>query len=91
MTRSRRSGTAAIGWLVGAVYLIVGLVPVAFLDWARRGGSLGKLSTLGLLLMAALVTVIAISAGIVSYRTAIAAETRPADLRVASFLAFVTW
>jgi hypothetical protein len=41
--------------------------------------------------MAALVTVIAVSAGIVSYRTAIAAETRPADLRVASFLAFVTW
>jgi hypothetical protein len=33
MTRSRRSGTAAIGWLVGAVYLIIGLVPVAFLDW----------------------------------------------------------
>jgi hypothetical protein len=91
MTRSRRSGTAAIGWLVGAVYLIVGLVPVVFLDWARRGGSLGKLSTLGLLLMAALVSVMAMSAGIVFYRTTIAAETHQADLWVASFLALVAW
>ena len=50
MTASRRGVAVAIGALGGSICLIVGLVPVVFLDWGRRGGSIGKLSTLGLLL-----------------------------------------
>ncbi len=74
-----------------ALTLIFGLVPVAFLGWARSAGSLGRLSALGLWVMAALVTVIAVLAGVVLYRQAADAETRPADLWIASFLALVTW
>jgi hypothetical protein len=91
MTRSRASGATVIGGLGGAVCVLVGLVPVLFLDWARRAGSLGKLSALGLLVMAALVVMIAVSAGVVLFRRAIAGVARPADLWVASFLAVVTW
>jgi cobalamin synthase len=74
-----------------ALTLSFGLVPVAFLAWARSAGSLGRLSALGLWVMAALVTAIAVSAGVVVYRLAVDAETRPADLWIASFLALVTW
>jgi cobalamin synthase len=74
-----------------ALTLICGLVPVAFLGWARSAGSLGRLSALGLWVMAALVTVIALSAGVVLFQQAVDAETRPADLSIASFLALVTW
>jgi hypothetical protein len=74
-----------------ALTLIVGLVPVAFLGWARSAGSLGRLSALGLWAIAGLVTAIAVSAGVVLYRQAIDARMRPADLWIASFLAFVMW
>lgn len=73
------------------VVLVVGLVPVAFLAWARSAGSLGKLSALGLWAMAALVAIIAISAGMGLYRTANDTQTRPADLWVAAFLSLATW
>lgn len=91
MTGSRRGRAWAMGLLGGVVCLLAGLVPVLFLDWARRAGSLGKLSAAGLLVMAAVVVVIAVSAGVVLYRTAIAGEAPPADLWVASFLAVATW
>ena len=91
MTRSRSSGATAMGGLFGAVCLIVGLAPVLWLDAARRAGSIGKLSALGVTAMAAVVTVIAVSGGVVLYRAAIRSETRPADLWVASFLALVAW
>ena len=74
-----------------ALTLIFGLFPVAFLGWARSAGSLGRLSALGLWVMAALVTVIAVTAGVVLYQQAVDAETRPTDLWIASFLAIVTW
>ena len=91
MTLSRRGRAMAQGGLGGAVCLVVGLVPVVFLDAARRAGSLGKLSAFGLMATAAVVVAIAASAGVVLYRTAIVGETRPDDVWVASFLAVVTW
>ncbi len=91
MRRSGRGGATVMGGLGAAVFLIVGLVPVLFLDAARRAGSLGKLSAFGLLVMAAVVVVIVVSAGVLLYRTAGVGETRPVDLWVASFLAVVTW
>ncbi len=91
MTRSRRGQVGTVSGLSFALILIFGLVPVAFLSWARSAGSLGRLSALGLWVMAALVTVIAVLAGVVLYRQAADAETRPADLWIASFLALVTW
>ena len=86
-----RPGGAAMGVLGGTVCLVIGLIPVLFLAWARSAGSLGKLSALGLWAMAALVAAIAISAGVVLYRQAIDAQTRPVDIWVAAFLALVTW
>ena len=65
MTRSRRGRAWAMGVLGGVVCLLAGLVPVLFLDWARRAGSLGKLSAAGLLVMTTVVVVIAVSAGLV--------------------------
>lgn len=91
MTRSRRGQAGTVSGLGFALTFIFGLVPVAFLGWARSAGSLGRLSALGLWVMAALVTVIAVSAGVVLYQQAVDAETRPADLWIASFLALVTW
>ncbi len=91
MTRSRRGGATAIAGLSGTVCLIVGLAPVLLLDAARRAGSIGRLSALGLAAMAAVVVVIAVSAGVVLYRAAMSSEPRPADLWVASFLAVVGW
>ena len=89
MTRSRRAwAVAALG---GTVTLIIGLVPVMFLEWARRAGSLGKLSALGLWVMAVLVVVIAGVGGVALYRAAIAGTTRSPDLWVSLFLALVTW
>jgi len=86
-----RPGGAAMGMLGGTVCLVVGLIPVLFLAWARSAGSLGKLSALGLWAMAALVAAIAISAGVVLYRRAVDVQTRPVDLWVAAFLALITW
>jgi amino acid transporter len=74
-----------------ALTLIVGLVPVAFLGWARSAGSLGRLSALGLWAMAGLAAAIAVLAGVVLYRQAIDERTRPADLWIASLLALVIW
>jgi cobalamin synthase len=74
-----------------ALTLTLGLVPVAFLGWARSAGSIGRLSALGLWMVAALVTVVAVSAGVILYQQAADTETRPADLWIASFLALVTW
>ena len=91
MTRSRRGRTAAIAGLGGTVCLIVGLIPVLFLDWARRGGSVGKLSSLGLLLMAVFVAAIAVSAAVILFRSAIADEASPVDLWVVAFLALSLW
>ncbi len=91
MMRSRRGTATVMGGLSGAVLLAVGLVPVVFLDAARRGGSLGRLSPLGLTVMAAVVVVIVVSAGVLFHRTASGGERRSADLGVASFLAVVTW
>lgn len=91
MTLSRRGQAGTVSGLGFALTLIFGLVPVAFLGWARSAGSLGRLSALGLWVMAALVTVIAVSAGVVLYQQAVDAETRPADFWIASFLALVTW
>jgi cobalamin synthase len=91
MTPSRRGQGATVGGLGFALTLVVGLVPVAFLGWARDAGSLGRLSALGLWVMAALVTAIAVWAGVVLYRQAVDAHAPPADLWVASFLALATW
>lgn len=91
MTRSRRGQAGTVSALGFALTLIIGLVPVAFLGWARDAGSIGRLSALGLWVMAALVTVIAVWAGVVLYRQAVDAHTPPADLWVASFLALATW
>ncbi len=91
MTCSGRGRATMIGGLSGAALLIVGLVPVVFLDAARRAGSLGRLSPLGLTVVAAVVVVIVVSAGVLLHRTAAAGETRLTDLGVASFLAVVTW
>lgn len=91
MTRSRNIGAMAIGGLVGAICLIVGLVPVVFLDATRRAGSIGKLNALGLLVMAAVVAVIATLAVLIFYGVAIAGYTRRADLWVAAFIALATW
>ena len=91
MTRSQRGQAGTVSGLGFALTLIFGLVPVAFLGWARSAGSLGRLSALGLWVMAALVTVIAVSAAVVLYQQTIEADTRPADLWIASFLALVTW
>jgi len=91
MTSSRRAQVGTVSGLSAALILIFGLVPVAFLGWARSAGSLGRLSALGLWVMAALVTSIAASAGVVVYQQAVDAETRPVDLWIASFLALVTW
>ena len=90
MTDAKRRA-AAMGGLVGIGVLVVGLLPVLFLDWARRAGSLGKLSALGLLVMGVMVALIAVAAGVVLYRTGLATGVRPADLWVASFLAFAVW
>ncbi|MCZ6456096.1 MAG: hypothetical protein O6650_02475 [Actinobacteria bacterium] len=90
MTDSKRR-LATLGGLGAIYFLFLGLLPVAFLDWARRAGSLGKLSALGLLVMAALIAMIAVAAGVVFYQTGVDVETRPADLVVASFLALVAW
>jgi len=91
MTSSRRAQVGTVSGLSAALILIFGLVPVAFLSWARSAGSIGRLSALGLWVMAALVTSIAASAGVVVYQQAVDAETRPVDLWIASFLALVTW
>jgi len=91
VTRSRRGQAGTVSGLGFALTLIFGLVPVAFLGWARSAGSLGRLSALGLWVMAALVTVIAVSAGVVLYQQTVDADTRPADLWIASFLALVIW
>lgn len=91
MRRSGRGGTMVMGGLSGAVLLIVGLLPVVFLDAARRAGSVGRVSPLGLKVMAAVVVVIVVSAGVLLGRTAGGGERRLADLGVASFLAVVTW
>ena len=85
----RRAATR--GALGGIAFLIVGVSPIVFMEWARRAGSLGKLSVLGLLAMATLVAMVAVAAGVVLYRIGAVSTTRPADLWVASFLAFVTW
>lgn len=89
--RSQRGRATPIGAIGGTVCLIFGLVPVLFLDTARRAGSIGKLSALGLAAIAALVVVIAMSAGVTLYRVAIVNDTPQADLWVASFLAVVAW
>jgi len=91
MTRSRRGQAGTVSALGFALTLIIGLVPVAFLGWARDAGSIGRLSALGLWVMTALVTVIAVWAGVNLYRQAVDAHTPPADLWVASFLALATW
>jgi hypothetical protein len=91
MMPSRRGGALLVAGLTGVVCLIAGLVPVLFLDAARRAGSIGKLSPIGLATMTAAVMVIAASAGVALYRAAIRSKTRAADLWVASFLAIVTW
>ena len=82
---------ATLAGLGSVGFLIVGLLPVVFMDWARRAGSLGKLSALGLLVIGALVAMIAVAAGLVFYRTIVRADTRVADVWVASFLALITW
>ncbi|GMQ85996.1 MAG: hypothetical protein BMS9Abin07_1567 [Acidimicrobiia bacterium] len=91
MTGSRSGGAVAAGVLGGAVSLIVGLVPIVLVDVARRGGSLGTLSTVGLAVMVAIVVAVAVLAGAVIYRAGTAEETGPADVWIASFLTIVVW
>jgi hypothetical protein len=91
MTRSPDIGATLVGGLVGAICLIVGLVPVVFLEATRRAGSIGKLNSLGLLVMAAVVAVIATLAGRMLYRVTIAGNTHRADVWVAAFIALTTW
>ena len=91
MTSCGRTYALGVGGLVGVVGSIVGLVPVLFLDAARRAGSIGKLSATGLLTLFALVLVITLSAGFLLYRIADTGRREPADLWVASFLGVVTW
>ena len=86
-----RGGSAVVGVLGGAPFFIVGMWPVSFIDSGRRAGSLGKVDLLGLQVMAAVVVVVAVSAGLLLYRTARAGETPAADLWVALSLAVVTW
>ena len=78
-----------ISVLAGGVVLIAGLVPVLFLEWARRAGSLGKLDVAGLVAMAVLVAMIAAGAGLWLFRASAGAGT--ADLAVAAFLGLVVW
>lgn len=80
---------AVMSGLTGAVVLIIGLMPILFLDWARRSGSLGKLDVQGLVAMAVLVVAIAVGAGLWLYRAG--ANAGPADRVVATFLGLVIW
>jgi hypothetical protein len=91
MRRLGRGGSAVVGVLGAAVFFIVGIAPVSFIDSGRRAGSLGKVDLLGLQVTAAVVVVIAVSAGLLLYRVARAGEAPAADLWVALFLAVVTW
>lgn len=91
MRRLGRGGSTVLGGLGGAGFFIVGIVPVSFVDSGRRAGSLGKVDFLGLQVTAAVVVVLAVSAGFLLYRVADAGDTPPADLWVALFLAVVTW
>jgi hypothetical protein len=91
MIRSRRGQPGMMSGLSFAVVYCFGLVPVAFLGWARSAGSLGRLSALGLWVMATLVTAIAVSAAVLVYLRAVDTRTRRVDLWIASFLALVTW
>ena len=86
-----RGGSTVLGGLGAAVFFIVGMAPVSFIDSGRRAGSLGKVDLLGLQVTAAVVVVIAVSAGLLLYRVAHAGDTPPADLWIALFLAVVTW
>jgi len=91
MRRLGRGGSTVLGGLGGAVFFVVGIVPVSFIDSGRRAGSLGKVDLLGLQVTAVVVAVVAVSAGLLLYRVADAGDTPPADLWVALFLAMVTW
>ena len=91
MRSAKRWPSALIGVLGCAAFLIVGLVPVVFVEAGRRAGSIGKVGSVGLLAMAVLVGVIAFSVGILLYRAAVSGETPPADLWVSLFLAVVMW
>ena len=91
MRRLGRGGPMVMGGLGGVTLVIVGLVPVGFVDSARRAGSIGKVSPLGLQVMAAVVAVIGVSAGVLLYRIVNAGKRFPADLWTASFLVAATW
>ncbi len=91
MRRLGRGGSAVVGVLGAAAFFIVGVVPVSFIDSGRRAGSLGKVDLLGLQVTAAVVVVVAVSAGLLLHRVARAGEAPAADLWVALFLAVVTW
>lgn len=75
----------------GFACLVAGLVPVLFLDAARRAGSIGKLSAVGLMAIAAIIVVIATASGVLIGRAAIRKETMTADVWISSFLAVAVW